>query len=204
MNDTLALVVEAKTTPKRDKKMPIINIAQRQLRTFVEFEDTYGSKIRVQASSSAEGPHCWVFVDHPTGKEPGSAAHLSPEQAQKLILGLQEFVGTGWKKPSEALPLPQETVIVSVKDKERHWRDTLLAEYVPRYSSVVDWDDFDGEEDQVDHNEEQDEWYWPEGWYFVDTVDGAVTPCKIADTCIEITHWMPLPALPKKQNQVTR
>lgn len=43
-----------------------------------ELTDTYGSRVRVQQSSSAAGPRCWIFADH------NPHEHLTPGDRQRL------------------------------------------------------------------------------------------------------------------------
>lgn len=58
---------------------------------FDEFRDTYGSRVRIVESSSAAGPHVWIFCDeNPRDAEP--SPHLDVEQARRVIDALQAFV----------------------------------------------------------------------------------------------------------------
>ena len=58
---------------------------------------TYGTTARVVESSSAEGPHLWLFMDEHGGTltrhEPGKASmHLNQWQARDLIRRLQTWL----------------------------------------------------------------------------------------------------------------
>jgi hypothetical protein len=85
---------------------------ERGFAVYDEFTDTYGSKVRVQESSSAEGPRVWIFARHekpdPTlndvirqqlGRDPADLAvmltpspHLDLEQAKRLRNALDAFI----------------------------------------------------------------------------------------------------------------
>jgi len=68
---------------------------------YSEFKDTYKNTIRVQMSSSACAPRCWVFVkdkdgndgvfDKATGQYISATAHLSKAQARRLARALLKF-----------------------------------------------------------------------------------------------------------------
>jgi len=59
---------------------------------------SYGCTATVRESSSAEGPHVWIFVDETTSlgltkHDPGKASlHLNEKQARALIDRLQTWV----------------------------------------------------------------------------------------------------------------
>lgn len=54
-------------------------------------ETSYGHTIRVQESSSASGPHVWLFIgDSP--QVPGHDPHLNLEQAIALRAALDQFI----------------------------------------------------------------------------------------------------------------
>ena len=62
-----------------------ITFTERGFALFGEVEDARGNTALVQQSSSARGPHIWLFVRDPVSQEPGFAAvHLSLELAQEL------------------------------------------------------------------------------------------------------------------------
>ena len=54
------------------------SVTPRGFAVYDEFSDTYGSQIRVQQSSSAEGPRCWIFAD----RDPHD--HLSSSDLHRL------------------------------------------------------------------------------------------------------------------------
>lgn len=81
---------------------------ERGLKTYTRFRDSYGYEVRVQDSSAASEPHCWIFMEpsdptvlvygkgHIPAKEvfldrefSAPSPHLNREQAKKLIEGLQ-------------------------------------------------------------------------------------------------------------------
>lgn len=61
-----------------------------------EFADTYGSKVKIQQSSSVS-KRCWIFVNN-DGKTQGSnlktdgAIHINAAQAKKIIKSLEKFI----------------------------------------------------------------------------------------------------------------
>src|SRR5262245_29345640 len=57
--------------------MPDRTWTERGFAVYDEFTDTYGSKIRVQESSSARGPRVWIFASH-------AQPHLRPDQVAVL------------------------------------------------------------------------------------------------------------------------
>lgn len=55
-------------------------VTPRGFAVYAEFTDSYGSVIRVQESSSAEGAHAWIFAEYPD-----ATAHLTLEECRKLM-----------------------------------------------------------------------------------------------------------------------
>jgi len=72
----------------------------RGLHDFALITDTYGRRIRVRTSSSAEGPRVWIFTNDQEGYDGifhlgewhSFSPHLNVEQAERLIDALQRFV----------------------------------------------------------------------------------------------------------------
>jgi hypothetical protein len=64
---------------------------ERGFTIYDEFTDTYGTGIRVQESSSAEEPRCWIHAD---GEARGisGAPHLNLEQAKRVRDALDAFI----------------------------------------------------------------------------------------------------------------
>jgi hypothetical protein len=65
-----------------------------------EYKDTRGNKVRVQQSSSAAGPRCWIFVEDKDGKDiqfstptgyQSVSPHLTKHQAKLLAGALLRF-----------------------------------------------------------------------------------------------------------------
>jgi hypothetical protein len=103
--------------------VPDRSITPRGFAVYDEFTDAYGSKIRVQQSSSAETPRVWIFAAHPGG--PGSklrpewktalagfdlaelasflepSPHLDVEQAKRVRDALDVFIREHEAEPRE-------------------------------------------------------------------------------------------------------
>lgn len=63
----------------------------RGFKIYTTFHDTYGTRVQVQESSSAEEPRVWIFCQpHLHLNVP--APHLNVEQARMVIAGLERFI----------------------------------------------------------------------------------------------------------------
>ena len=59
------------------------------------------------------------------------------------------------------LPEPGKRYLVNIKTSVgKDWY--TIAEWIPKYYRIGDWDVFEGD---LDYSEELDEYYWPVGWY---------------------------------------
>lgn len=58
---------------------------------YAAIDTDYGHRIRVQESSSAEEPKCWLFIE-PSEVVDGYNVHVTGAQAVQLIAALSEFV----------------------------------------------------------------------------------------------------------------
>lgn len=97
--------------------MPERSTTPRGFAVYDEFTDSYGARICVQQSSSAEEPRVWIFTEHETSRLPDRfrgrlaaagfttpeqlaelaaflqpSPHLDVEQAKRVIAALGEFV----------------------------------------------------------------------------------------------------------------
>ena len=64
---------------------------ERGFEDFIEFRDSYNSKIVIRESSAVGEPHVWIFCkDNPNIPEP--SPYLNVEQAKKVIDGLLAFI----------------------------------------------------------------------------------------------------------------
>jgi len=83
----------------------------------------------------------------------------------------------------DQLPKPMKEVIVA------HENGAVgMAMYVPKYYLPDD----EADESDCDFNEEDGEYYAPEGWYIISEED------IIRSVDIPVTHWMPKPTHPNK------
>ncbi len=72
-----------------------LQFTPRGFAVYTMFEDTYGNNVRVQESSSAEGPHIWIFCDPMNPDQKGVSPHLSLEQAEHLRDALGQAIERG-------------------------------------------------------------------------------------------------------------
>jgi hypothetical protein len=84
---------------------------ERGFHGYAEFTDSYGGTVRVQESSAAMGPHCWVWSEGggipASGGTNDGSAHLNVEQAIQLRDALDEFIreaATRWANSGEHMP----------------------------------------------------------------------------------------------------
>jgi hypothetical protein len=59
---------------------------------FAEFTDSYGSQVVVRESSIIGEPCVWVFCKNSGSGSANPSPHLTVEQAQLLVDGLQRFI----------------------------------------------------------------------------------------------------------------
>jgi hypothetical protein len=76
------------------------SVTSRGFTVYAEFTDSYGSRIRVQESSSAEGPRVWVFADH---AEPPAL----PEKFARRLHGVDLDELAAFLEPSPHLDVEQ-------------------------------------------------------------------------------------------------
>lgn len=73
--------------------VPARSVTGRGFTIYDEFTDTYGSQIRVQESSAAPGPRCWIFTAAAEdGDTVTAAAHLDVTQAERVRDALDAFI----------------------------------------------------------------------------------------------------------------
>lgn len=81
------------------KRMRVVD-NDRNLGRYAKFTDSYGAEVKVSQSSSAEGPHVWIFVkgggandpNHHAHEPGGAAAHLTQKQATLVRDALSEWL----------------------------------------------------------------------------------------------------------------
>jgi len=93
-----------------------------------------------------------------------------------------------WNDVSEQMPDSQHTVLIAVKGNKIPIRAMWVKEFD---LSAEDWE-YNGDED---YNEEDDKFYWPEGWYEWNEMEEVHWMCK------EVSHWKELPNLPFLTNK---
>ncbi len=65
---------------------------QRFFQIYGEFKDSYGSEVRIQESSSAEGRYCWIFSHKANDQQTDFPPHLSVTQAKRVVKALTKFI----------------------------------------------------------------------------------------------------------------
>lgn len=96
-----------------------------------------------------------------------------------------------WIPVTERLPEPQLPVSaygINTFGKGR----TIKAKWIPKFNKEEEGD-YDGD---ADYDEENDIFYWPEGWY-------EWNECEDMHFKVDfpITHWQPLPEPPKTETK---
>lgn len=102
--------------------------------------------------------------------------------------------GDGWIHVSERLPESERTVLAFYLNSHGKGR-RVRAEYIAAKTKSAD-DGWDSDE-PADYDEHADEYFWPAGWYEVMDNWDDLTHMVIHEG--EVTHWMPLPAAPARQ-----
>ncbi len=57
------------------------------------FKDSYGAEVKIQESSAASGPHCWIFVEGGGIDDNKGSAHLDEAQARIVRDALDAWLG---------------------------------------------------------------------------------------------------------------
>ena len=129
--------------------------------------------------------------DHPKSEHELSKSN---EFFADEILKLIQFFVSGWIPIEKSKPKPQQRVYVVCENPKYGGgviRFQTMAEYIP-YMTVKEEgymaDEFHGD---GDYNEEEDEYYTPEGFY-----EWQSEPDMSWKISAKVTHWMPLIALP--------
>ena len=107
---------------------------------------------------------------------------------------IANYSAQGWIPVSERLPESERTVLAFYLNSHGKGR-RVRAEYIAAKTKSAD-DGWDSDE-PADYDEQADEYFWPAGWYEVMDNWGDLTHMVIHEG--EVTHWMPLPAAPARQ-----
>ena len=72
---------------------PDRTVTERGFTIYDQFTDTYGNRIRVQQSSAASGPHCWIFGSATDeGDTVTVGSHLDVSRAERIRDALDAFI----------------------------------------------------------------------------------------------------------------
>lgn len=149
----------------------------------VPIQPTEEMRKRAQDYLAAEGMIVSDWLVHTAYTEMLAAA---PTQAT--------VQGDGWIPVSERLPESERTVLAFYLNSHGKGR-RVRAEYIAAKTKSAD-DGWDSDE-PADYDEQADEYFWPAGWYEVMDNWDCLTHMAIHEG--EVTHWMPLPAAPGRQ-----
>lgn len=97
-----------------------------------------------------------------------------------------------WISVEDGLPKSGMTVLACYTNSHGKVR-RIRAEYVASKSRELD-DFCDPDESAAEYDEETDQHYWSPGWY--ECIDNWSDYTSLAVTEGDVTHWMPLPAVP--------
>ena len=103
-----------------------------------------------------------------------------------------------WIKTSDQMPEPGAVVLAcvsSVNNSGKAVREIIRAVWISKFFEP-DEDNFCGDSE---YNEDNDKYYWPEGWY--EWNSGDETHWRMHN---EITYWTPLPNFPKELTLTTK
>ena len=151
----------------------------------VPIQPTEEMRKRAQDYLAAEGMIVSDWLVHTAYTEMLAAAGLSAPATAR---------GDGWIPVSERLPESERTVLAFYLNSHGKGR-RVRAEYIAAKTKSAD-DGWDSDE-PADYDEQADEYFWPAGWYEVMDNWDDLTHMVIHEG--EVTHWMPLPAAPGRQ-----
>ena len=151
----------------------------------VPIQPTEEMRKRAQDNLAAEGMIVSDWLVHTAYTEMlAAAAPSAPTTVQ----------GAGWIPVSERLPESERTVLAFYLNSHGKGR-RVRAEYIAAKTKSAD-DGWDSDE-PADYDEQADEYFWPAGWYEIMDNWDDLTHMAIHEG--EVTHWMPLPAAPGRQ-----
>ena len=98
-----------------------------------------------------------------------------------------------WISVKERMPESEKIVLVSAVSKQFGYRHTLMAAHIGHHEvTTEDWREYEGD---TEYDEENDCFWIPECWWESNAIEDNGN--WIIDGDYDVTHWMPLPSLPK-------
>ncbi|HXK58229.1 MAG TPA: DUF551 domain-containing protein [Gammaproteobacteria bacterium] len=95
-----------------------------------------------------------------------------------------------WTSVNDQMPEDNKIVLLVVRGPLRSYH--ALGKHLCRYQQGLSgWDELEG-----DYREEDDEYYWPAGWYEQAANDEEFDFFQITNT---VTHWSEVPVLPTSE-----
>lgn len=133
-----------------------------------------------------------MVLNHPP-KQFLEAGHLAIKALEDLV---KEEKKSRWIPVTEQLPESNKAVLISARCKTFGFRHTLKAAHIGHHEATTEdygWQEYEGD---TEYDEEKDCFWIPECWWEDNFADGNSN--WIIDSDCEVTHWMPLPELPKE------
>jgi len=121
----------------------------------------------------------------------GDDMHMWAKQRDGFCEGFKQCIeyANNWIKCTDKMPKKHKLVFafgINHYQKDR----IVRAYYVSKYSMSAEYAEYDGD---CDYNKDEDEYFWPAGWYECNEVEEINYKVPF-----EITHWKPMPRSPIK------
>ncbi|MDV5862041.1 DUF551 domain-containing protein [Pseudomonas mendocina] len=159
---------------------------EREAFELASVDDSFGSLRALGAEAERRGLENGDYIDFAARK---AWEYFQAGAAWQRAQG--ERVPEGWISVSERLPESERAVLAFYLNSHGKGR-RVRGEYIAAKTKSAD-DGWDSDE-PADYDEQEDEYFWPAGWYEVMDNWDDLTHMVIHEG--EVTHWMPLPTAP--------